>query len=57
MTEKTFVVRFKARELGTQRVIAAAADSCRALVLLNSTDKLAALFVLEAVESWTDKPH
>jgi hypothetical protein len=26
MTEKTFVVRFKARELGTQRVIAAAAE-------------------------------
>ena len=57
MTDKTFVVRFKARELSTQLVIAANAEiHADHMVLLNSTGKLAALFLLEAVESWTDKP-
>jgi hypothetical protein len=57
MTDKTFVVRFKARELSTQRVTAAQAEIyAEHMVLLNSTGKLAALFLLEALESWTDKP-
>jgi len=56
MTDKTFIVRFKARELSTQSVIAANAEiHAEHMVLLNSTGKLAALFLLEAVESWTDK--
>ncbi len=57
MADKTFIVRFKARELSTQFVIAAKAEiHADHMVLLNPTGKLAALFLLEVVESWTELP-
>ena len=47
MGDKTFIVRFKARELSTQLVIAANAEiHADHMVLLNSTGKLTALFLL-----------
>jgi hypothetical protein len=58
MADKTFIVRFKARELSTQLVIAANAEiHADHMVLLNSTGKLTALFLLELVESWTELPQ
>jgi len=58
MADKTFIVRFKARELSTQLVIAANAEiHADHMVLLNSTGKLTALFLLEVVESWTELPQ
>ena len=57
MTDKTFIVRFKARQLSTQPVIATDAEiHAEHIVLLNSTGKLAALLLMEAVESWTELP-
>ena len=57
MADKTFIIRFKARELTSQSVIAAKAEiHADHMVLLNSTGKLAALFLLEVVESWTELP-
>jgi hypothetical protein len=58
MVDKTFIVRFKARELSNQLVIAANAEIyADHMVLLNSTGTLAALFLLEVVESWTELPR
>jgi hypothetical protein len=57
MTDRTFIVRFKPRQLSTQPVIAADAEiHGEHIVLLNSTGKLAALFLMEVVESWTELP-
>ena len=57
MTDRTFIVRFKPRQLSTQPVIATDAEiHAEHLVLLNSTGKLAALFLMEVVESWTELP-
>jgi hypothetical protein len=58
MAEKTFIVRFKARELSTQLVIAANAEiHAEHMILLNSTGTVAALFLLDVVESWTELPR
>jgi hypothetical protein len=53
MTDKTFLVRFKPRELGLKAVIAARAEiHGEHIALLNSKGKLAALFLVEIVQSW-----
>jgi hypothetical protein len=58
MADKTFMVRFKVRELTSQSVIAAKAEiHAEHMVLLNSTGKLAVLFLLEVVESWAELPR
>jgi hypothetical protein len=53
MTDKTYLVRFKPREIGLQTVIAARAEiHGEHIALLNSKGELAALFLMEIVESW-----
>jgi hypothetical protein len=55
MTDKTYLVRLKPRELGLHVVIVASAEiHGEHIVLLNSDGKLAALFLLEIVETWTE---
>jgi hypothetical protein len=55
MTDKTYLVRLKPRELGLHVVIAASAEiHGEHIVLLNSDGELAALFLLEIVENWTE---
>lgn len=57
MTDRTFIVRFKPRELNTGSVIASTAEiQAEHIVFLNSTGELAALFLMEVVESWTALP-
>jgi hypothetical protein len=57
MTDKTFLVRLKPRQLGIQPVIAVRAEiQDEHIVLLDSTGKLAALFLMELVESLTELP-
>jgi hypothetical protein len=54
MTDKTYLVRFKPRELGLKPVIAARAEfHGDHIVLFNSKGKVAALFLMEIVESWS----
>ena len=54
MTDKTYLVRFKPRELGIKAVIAARAEiHGEHIALLNSKGELAALFLMEIVESWS----
>jgi hypothetical protein len=54
MTDKTYLVRFKPREIGLQTVIAARAEiHGEHIVLLDTKGKLAALFLMEIVESWS----
>jgi hypothetical protein len=54
MTDKTYLVRFKPREIGLQTVLAARAEiHGEHIALLNSEGKLAALFLMEIVESWS----
>jgi|HubBroStandDraft_1064217.scaffolds.fasta_scaffold2573629_1 hypothetical protein len=58
MTDNTYLVRFKPRELGLKAVIAARAEiHDEHLALLNSKGKLAALFLMEIVESWSVLGH
>ena len=55
MSEKTYLLRFKPPELSMRTVIAATAEiHGEHLVLLNAQGQLAALFVLEMVESWNE---
>jgi hypothetical protein len=55
MTDKTYLVRLKPRELGLHVVVAASAEiHGEHIVLLNSEGKLAALFLLEIVETCTE---
>ncbi len=56
VTDKTFLVRFKwATYLSPRPVLAARAEIIgEHLVLLNSEGKLAAIFLLEIVESWAE---
>jgi hypothetical protein len=57
MIDRTFIVRFKAGVLSPEAVVAANAEiHAEHIVLLNETGKLAALFLLELVESWTVLP-
>ena len=54
MTDKTYLVRFKPRKIGLQTVIAARAEiHGEHIALLDSKGRLAALFLIEIVESWT----
>jgi hypothetical protein len=54
MMDKTYLIRFKPRELGLKAVIAATAEiHGEHIALLNSKGKLAALFLMEIVESWS----
>lgn len=53
MLEKTYIVRFKPPELGIQQVRASTVDiQDEHLIFCDSQGKLAALFVLEIVQSW-----
>jgi hypothetical protein len=55
MIDKTFLVRFKPPELSTQLVTAVRAEiRGEHLVLLNAEGKLAALFLLDLVDSWVE---
>ena len=57
MTTKTYSVRFKPNGIESQIVVAATAEIYdEYLVLLDSTGKLAALFLMEIVESWSEFP-
>jgi hypothetical protein len=54
MTDKACLVRLKPREMGLQIVIAARAEfDGEYIALLNFNGKLAALFLIEIVESWS----
>jgi hypothetical protein len=54
MTDKACLVRFKHRGLGLQIVIAARAEfHGEYIALLDSKGKLAALLLMETVESWS----
>jgi hypothetical protein len=54
MTDKACLVRFKPPEIGLQIVIAARAEfHGEYIALLDSKGKLAALFLMETVESWS----
>jgi hypothetical protein len=54
MTDKAYLVRFKPREIGLQIVIAARAEfHGEYIALLDSKGTLAALFLMEMVESWS----
>jgi hypothetical protein len=55
MTDKNYLVRLKPRELGVHVVVAASAEiHGEHIVLLKSDGELAALFLLEIVENWTE---
>jgi hypothetical protein len=56
VTDKTFLVRFKLATYLSPRPVLAARAEIRGehLALLNSEGKLAALFLLEVVESWSE---
>jgi hypothetical protein len=55
MRDKAYLVRFKHPELSIQSVIAASAEiHGEHIALLNSKGKLAALFLTEVVESWSE---
>jgi hypothetical protein len=55
MADKTYLVRFKPLETDTQLVVAESAQIYGDhLVFLNASGELAALFLREIVESWTE---
>ena len=55
MAEKAFIVRFKTRDLSPQCFIAERAEfQGDHSVLLTATGKLAAMFLGEIVESWSE---
>jgi hypothetical protein len=55
MNDKAYLIRFKHPELSIQCVIAASAEiHGEHIALLNSEGKLAALFLTEVVESWSE---
>jgi hypothetical protein len=55
MSDRTYLVRFKSPDIGSQVVVA---ERTRIygehLAFLNSKGELAALFLLEAVEDWSE---
>jgi hypothetical protein len=54
MTDKAYLVRFKPREIGIQIAIAARAEfRGEHIALLDSKGKLAALLLMEMVQSWS----
>jgi hypothetical protein len=57
MSDKAYLIRFKDPELRTQSVSAASAEiHGEHIAMLNSKGKLAALFLTEVVESWSELP-
>jgi hypothetical protein len=55
MSDKAYVIRFKHPELSISPVIAASAEiHGEHIVLLNSKGTLAALFLTEVVETWSE---
>jgi hypothetical protein len=55
MSDEAYLIRFKHPELSTQFVIAASAEiHGEHIALLNSKGELAALFLTEVVESWSE---
>jgi hypothetical protein len=55
MPDKTYLIRFKKTDLHSHFVIAANAEiHGEHLIFLRSDGRLAALFVLEIVESWSE---
>ena len=55
MADKTYIVRFKPPEMSSRFVIAESVQvQGEHLVFLNSREELAALFLLEEVESWDE---
>ncbi len=57
MTNKTFVVKFKSPELAMRTVIAATVElHGDHLMLMDSDGLVAALFVMDTVESWSVLP-
>jgi hypothetical protein len=55
MVDKTYLIRFKHPGLSSQPVTAASAEiHAEHIALLDSKGKLAALFLMEAVESWSE---
>jgi hypothetical protein len=55
MTDKTYFVRFESPEIGSQIVRAERIQIYgEHLAFLNSKGELAALFLLEAVEDWSE---
>ena len=57
MSDKAYLIRFKRPELSTQSVTAARVEMHgEHIALLDSEGKLAALFLREVVESWSELP-
>jgi hypothetical protein len=57
MSDKTYLIRFKHPALGIRSVTAASAEiHGEHIALLNSKGKLAALFLTEVVDSWSESP-
>ena len=55
MDDKTYVIRFKPSDITPYLVIASSAEIHEEhLAFLRSDGKLAALFVMEIVESWSE---
>lgn len=55
MADKTFIVRFKQPDLAIQPVVAERAEfQAEHLVLIDAQGRLAALFVLDVIESWSE---
>lgn len=57
MRDKTFVIRMKERTAGVYAVVAERMEiHDEHLVLLHSTGRLAGLFVLGAIDGWSELP-
>ncbi len=55
--DKTYIVRFKSREIATDVVVAASVELHEEdLAFVNSKGELAALYLFESVESWSELP-
>jgi hypothetical protein len=58
MADVTFVVRFKSRDLQPQLVSASRVEiQADHLVFLDSDGTLIGLFLMEAIESWSEIPR
>jgi hypothetical protein len=56
MTDKTYIVRFKPPETGTQTVVAAVAEVADHYLWMFKDGELVGLFAMEVVESWSEVP-
>ena len=55
MSDRTYIVRFKPPQMSAQLVVASSVEiQGDHIVLLNSNGQLAALLLLEVVESWSE---